>query len=105
MWVYLRDSFIPVLVHLHQKNQLIDFENILADHDHIKAALSSDRPVVMGLMLYPSFESREVARTGRCIDWRNSLDISSNPVVLMQDACRFRIPIKRSVLEGTQSRL
>lgn len=76
-----------MLALLHQKNQLVDFENILADHDHIKAALSSDRPVVLGLMLYQSFETREVAKTGRWIDGRNSLDMELHPVIHF---CRTR---------------
>lgn len=49
---------------LLQANEITKFENILPDHDHVKAALSSDLPVVLGLTLYESFVSREVAKTG-----------------------------------------
>lgn len=46
---------------------VVQFENIKADHDHIKAALASDLPVALGLTLYDSFETREVARNGEIV--------------------------------------
>ena len=47
-----------------QDNQLVKFQNVLPDHDHIRAALATDLPVVIGLSIYESFQSKEVAKTG-----------------------------------------
>lgn len=55
----------PELYEKAKANVVVQFENIKADHDHIKAALASDLPVALGLTLYDSFETREVARNGR----------------------------------------
>ena len=65
IYLYLRGKCYPRLCALLQANRLVAFEPILADHAHIKAALASDLPVVMGITIYESFESREVAKTGR----------------------------------------
>jgi len=47
-----------------QANEVVDFDNVHADHDHLKAALASGFPIVMGIKLYDSFESEEVAHSG-----------------------------------------
>jgi len=48
-----------------RNNMAVGFENVLLDHDHLKAALASGFPIAMGIKLYEGFESQDVKSNGQ----------------------------------------